>query len=123
MVVAVLAAVVIVLALLFYVVTLVWAGRNRAGSASGAAAVAKPEAGGAAARDRDSSGSLARGFSYLHVSPRSSTRRPGVQQRLERAYRRIDAVDPHAAPRRIGEALLQAGLAEPLPPPNPEGPR
>nr|WP_294694757.1 hypothetical protein [uncultured Friedmanniella sp.] len=57
-------------------------------------------------------GSLARGFSYLHVSPRSSTRRAGVHDRLQRAFARIDAVDPHEAPRRIGEALLQAGLAD-----------
>ena len=57
-------------------------------------------------------GSLARGFSYLHVSPRTSVRRAGVHDRMQRAFARIDAVDPHEAPRRIGEALLQAGLAE-----------
>ena len=57
-------------------------------------------------------GSLARGFSYLHVSPRTSGRRAGVHERLERAVGRIDAVDPHEAPRRIGEALLQAGLVD-----------
>jgi hypothetical protein len=105
-VVAVLAAVVIVLALLFYVVTLVWAGRNRLGSAATPAGTAPSSSDGP-------SDSLARGFSYLHVSPRSSARRAGVQHRLERAFRRVDAVDPYAAPRRIGEALLQAGLAEP----------
>ncbi|WP_375387293.1 MULTISPECIES: hypothetical protein [Actinomycetes] len=113
-VVAVLAAVVIVLALLFYVVTLVWAGRNRLGTAGTAP-------GGTGPRPPDGpSESLARGFSYLHVSPRSSARRAGVQQRLERAYRRVDAVDPYAAPRRIGEALLQAGLTEPPPSTRPE---
>ena len=58
-------------------------------------------------------GSLARGFSYLHVSPRTSVRRAGVHDRMLRAFARIDAVDPHEAPRRIGEALLQAGLADP----------
>ncbi len=106
-VVAVLAAVVIVLALAFYVITLVWAGRNRLGTAG-------TTNGGTAPRSSDrSSDSLARGFSYLHVSPRSSARRAGVQHRLERAYRRVDTVDPYAAPRRIGEALLQAGLTEP----------
>ncbi|SDT17397.1 hypothetical protein SAMN04488543_3210 [Friedmanniella luteola] len=56
--------------------------------------------------------SLARGFSYLHVSPRTAVRRAGVHERLARAFVRIDAVDPHEAPRRIGEALLQAGLAD-----------
>jgi hypothetical protein len=35
-----------------------------------------------------------------------------VHDRLARAFVRIDAVDPHEAPRRIGEALLQAGLAD-----------
>jgi hypothetical protein len=35
-----------------------------------------------------------------------------VHERLARAFARIDAVDPHAAPRRIGEAMVQAGLAE-----------
>jgi hypothetical protein len=113
-VVAVLAAVVIVLALIFYVVTLVWAGRNRLGSAGAAPDPGRP-------RSPDtSSGSLARGFSYLHVSPRSSARRAGVQQRVERAFVRIDAVDPYVAPRRIGEALLQAGLTEPSPSTPPE---
>jgi hypothetical protein len=63
-----------------------------------------------------SSEALARGFSYLHVSSRSSVRRGGVHERLARAFARIDAVDPHAAPRRIGEAMVQAGLADPTPP-------
>ena len=67
-------------------------------------------------------GSLARGFSYLHVSPRTSVRRAGVHDRLQRAFGRIDAVDPHEAPRRIGEALLQAGLAEPETRPTPTDP-
>lgn len=112
-VVAVLAAVVIVLALIFYVVTLVWAGRNRLGSAGATAGAAPRPAVGP-------SDSLARGFSYLHVSPRSSARRAGVQHRLERAFRRVDAVDPYAARRRIGEALVQAGLTEPPPTTRPE---
>jgi hypothetical protein len=64
-----------------------------------------------------SSEALARGFGYLHVSSRSVSRRGGVHERLARAFARIDAVDPHAAPRRIGEALVQAGLADPLSPP------
>ncbi|GAA1840313.1 hypothetical protein ACFFOM_05990 [Microlunatus capsulatus] len=57
-------------------------------------------------------GSLARGFSYLHVSPPPGVRRAGVHDRLARAFARVDSVDPHEAPRRIGEALLQAGLAD-----------
>lgn len=109
-VVAVLAAAVILLALAFYVVTLVWTGRNRLGSSGAPDTAGRP----------DQSGSLARGFSYLHISPRWSGRRPGVQQRLERAFRRIDAVDPYVAPRRIGEALLHAGLIEPEPTTRPE---
>jgi hypothetical protein len=78
----------------------------------------------AAARTRatpggPSSEALARGFSYLHVSSRSSVRRGGVHERLARAFERIDAVDPHATPRRIGEALAQAVLADPPSPPPP----
>lgn len=90
----VLAAALIVVALLVFVVPL---GRGGAPGESGrrAGTGAEPSA----------TGSLARGFGYLHVSSRAPVRRGGVQQRLARAYARIDAVDPHAAPRRIGEAL------------------
>lgn len=115
MVVAVLAAVVIVLALGFYLVTLVWAGRNRMVSTTVAGGSGRSGPASGRTPEDDSSGSLARGFSYLHVSPRSASRRPGVQQRLQSAFARIDAVDPHAAPRRIGEALMQPGLVEPDP--------
>ena len=82
------------------------------------APVARRADGGDSGRPRTSvtpsaTGSLARGFSYLHVSSRSPARRGGVHERLARAFARIDAVDPHAAPRRIGEALVQARLSEP----------
>jgi hypothetical protein len=60
-----------------------------------------------------SSDSLARGFGYLQLTSRSVGRSPGVQERLARAFARIDAVDPHATPRRVGEALVQAGLVDP----------
>jgi len=96
----VLAAVLIVVALVVFVVPL---GRGDGASRRGAGAGGAPSA----------TGSLARGFSYLHVSSRAPVRRGGVQQRLDRAFARIDAVDPHAAPRRIGEALVQARVAEP----------
>lgn len=116
LVVAVLAAVVIVLALIFYVVTLTWAGRRRLGTAPGAAADGGTGPGTTGRVPAEGpSASLARGFSYLHVLPRSASRRPGVQHRLDRAFRRVDGVDPHASSRRIGEALLQAGLVEDLP--------
>jgi len=68
-----------------------------------------------ATRPASPSGSLARGFGYLYLSPGPQTRRGGVHERLARAFARIDAVDPHAAPRRIGEALAQAGIGEPPP--------
>jgi len=95
----VLAAVLILVALVVFVVPLA-----RGGAVAGTAA----RGNGAPS----SSGSLARGFGYLYVSPRSRSRRGGVHERLARAFARIDAVDPHAAPRRIGEALVQAGLAD-----------
>jgi hypothetical protein len=90
----VLAAVLIVVALVVFVAPL---GRSRDGAARGARTGGAPSA----------TGSLARGFSYLHVSSRSPARRGGVHERLARAFARIDAVDPHAAPRRIGETLVQ----------------
>jgi hypothetical protein len=97
----VLASALIVVALVVFVAPL---GR---GSGPSAAAANRPAAGGR------SSEALARGFSYLHVPSRSSSRRGGVHERLARAFARIDAVDPHAAPRRIGEALVQARVADP----------
>jgi hypothetical protein len=104
----VLACVLIVVALVVFVAPM--------GGRSGA----PPGQGAPGAPGGPSSDALARGFSYLHVSSRSSVRRGGVHERLARAYARIDAVDPHAAPRRIGEALMQAGLADPpAPPPQP----
>ncbi|WP_375432217.1 hypothetical protein [uncultured Friedmanniella sp.] len=120
-VVAALAAAVVVVALVFYVVTLVWAGRNRQGSAGPRtqSAGAGSAAAGGTVPNRPS-WSLVGGFSYLHVSPRSSAHRAGVQQRLERVIRRVDAVDPYAESRRIGEALLQAGLTTPPPTSRPE---
>lgn len=97
----VLASALIVVALVVFVAPL---GRGSGPSVS---------AGNRAAAGGPSSEALARGFSYLHVPSRSSVRRGGVHERLARAFARIDAVDPHAAPRRIGEALVQAGIAEP----------
>ena len=99
----VLACVLIVVALVVFVAPL---GRGTGASA----AQPTPRAPGG-----PSSEALARGFSYLHVSSRSSARRGGVHERLARAFARIDAVDPYAAPRRIGEAMVQAGLADPPP--------
>lgn len=101
------AAVATLVALLVFLVPLGRSGsRSLAGPGPGNAATGRQ------AGSDSQAGSLARGFSYLHVSPRTATRRAGVHDRLTRAFVRIDAVDPHEAPRRIGEALLQAGLAE-----------
>lgn len=97
----VLASVLIVVALVVFVAPL---GR---GNGPSAGTRSRPAAGG------PSSEALARGFGYLHMPSRSSVRRGGVHERLARAFARIDAVDPHAAPRRIGEALVQAGVADP----------
>jgi hypothetical protein len=97
----VLASALIVVALVVFVAPL------RRGSGPSVSARNRPAAGG------PSSEALARGFSYMHVPSRLSARRGGVHERLARAFARIDAVDPHAAPRRIGEALVQAGVAEP----------
>lgn len=99
----VLAAVVVLVALMVYVLP---PRRDAQGDATEVPSGATPS----------SSGSLARGFSYLQVSSGRRVRRGGVHSRLERAFRRIDAVDPHANTRRIGEALAQAQARLPAPP-------
>ena len=96
----VLAGVLIAVALVVFVAPL--ARRADAGDSGRSRTSAAPSA----------TGSLARGFSYLHVSSRSPARRGGVHERLARAFARIDAVDPHAAPRRVGEALAQGRRSE-----------
>ena len=60
--------------------------------------------------------SLGRGVGYLYG--RVGMNRPwhSVNHSMERACSRISEVDPHAAPRRVGEALAQAGWAGPLGP-------
>jgi hypothetical protein len=57
-------------------------------------------------------GSLLKGVGYLFGSRRSFRRSDGVTGRFERAVGRIDKVDPFAAPRRIGLAMVQAGLVD-----------
>ena len=57
-------------------------------------------------------GSLLKGVGYLFGSRRSFRRSDGVTGRFERAVGRIDTVDPFAAPRRIGLAMVQAGLVD-----------
>jgi hypothetical protein len=62
-------------------------------------------------------GSLLKGFSYLYAPLSYPRVHYSVGGRLEHAIARIDAVDPSAAPQRIGLALQQmvelAGPAEP----------
>ena len=57
-------------------------------------------------------GSLLKGVGYLFGSRRSFRRSDGVTGRFQRAVGRIDKVDPFAAPRRIGLAMVQAGLVD-----------
>lgn len=103
----VLAAVLVLVALVVFVLPLV---RGDGTPAPGSGA---PGAGVRGSGPPNPSGSLARGFGYLYVAP-TAHRRGGVHERLARAFARVDAVDPHAAPRRIGEALVEAGLVEPV---------
>ena len=107
----VLAVTLIVIALLVFVVPL---GRDR--SATG-----RPRRSGSAAGPPSTTGALAHGLRYPPVSSPTRARRGGVHERLARAYARIDAVDPHATSRRVGEALVQA-LGEPTSPPAPRRP-
>ena len=55
---------------------------------------------------------LIMGAAYLFPPLDFTRSRGSVQRRLERAIQRVDVVDPYAAPRRIGSALLQAGFVD-----------
>ncbi len=52
----------------------------------------------------------ARGMGYLFGVLNTPRRQRSVEDNLQRAFARIDAVDPHLAERRIGMALADLGL-------------
>ena len=52
-------------------------------------------------------GSLVKGFSYLYAPLSYSQVRYSVGGRVDEAIARIDAIDPSAAPERVGQALHQ----------------
>ena len=52
-------------------------------------------------------GSLLKGFSYLYAPLSNPHVRRNVAGRLGDAIARIDAIDPSAAPERVGQALQQ----------------
>jgi len=52
-------------------------------------------------------GSLLKGFSYLYAPLSNPHVRRNVAGRLRDAIARIDAIDPSAAPERVGQALQQ----------------
>jgi hypothetical protein len=58
-------------------------------------------------------GHLIVGFGYLYPQIDFVRSRGSVQRRMRRAIQRVDAVDPYTGARRIGSALLQAGLVDP----------
>ncbi len=105
-----LAAAVLLVAMLVFFVPVIRGGLNRLSSTRTSSTLTAPDPSPSA---RPSP--LVRGFSYLYVTPRFTRYRHTLEDRLQRAFRRIDAVDPDAAPRRIGLAMLQAGLVEPPP--------
>jgi hypothetical protein len=55
---------------------------------------------------------LMMGVAYLFPPLDFSRSRGSVQRRMARAFQRVDAVDPYSAPRRIGTALMDAGLVD-----------
>jgi hypothetical protein len=58
-------------------------------------------------------GSLLKGYGYMFGSRHRPRRRAdSVGLRFERAIGRIDSVDPYDAQRRIGEAIVVAGLVD-----------
>jgi hypothetical protein len=95
-----LAAAVLLVALVMFFVPVIRGGWSRLSSATSRPTASPP------ARPNP----LVKGFGYLYVTPRFAPHRHTVEDRLQRAFARIDAVDPDAAPRRIGLALLQASL-------------
>ena len=66
-------------------------------------------------------GHLIVGFSYLYPRIDFARSRGSLQRKMRRAIQRVDAVDPYSGARRIGSALLQAGLVDNgTPPPTEE---
>ncbi len=64
-------------------------------------------------RPNSYAGSLIKGFGYMFASRRRPRRRTdSVGLRFDRAMTRIDTVDPYDAQRRIGEAMVVAGLVD-----------
>lgn len=58
-------------------------------------------------------GPLLRGFGYLAAPLGASRRQLGVAHRLTRAFDRISLVDPYAASRRVGMAMMQGRPVDP----------
>ena len=76
-----------------------------------------------ARRPSSYAGSLLKGAGYMFGSRRRPRRRSdSVGLRLERAVGRIDSVDPYDTQRRIGEAIVIAGLVDEADLPDESGP-
>jgi hypothetical protein len=100
----VLAAAVLLVALVVYFVPVIRGGWRRFAPSRGPSAFSSSS---------PSPSPLVQGFGYLYATPRFTRYRRRVEDRLDRAFQRIAAVDPDAAPRRIGLAMLQSGLVDP----------
>lgn len=57
----------------------------------------------------------ARGLGHMFGAVNAPRRPRSVEDNLQRAFARIDAVDPYAGARRIGMALAEVGLLSPEP--------
>ena len=55
----------------------------------------------------------ARGLGHMFGAVNAPRRPRSVESNLQRAFARIDAIDPYAGPRRIGMALTDKGLLSP----------
>lgn len=79
---------------------------------------------GASSDDRPptSAAYAARGLGHVFGGMNTSRRRRSVEGNLQRAFLRIDSVDPQAGPRRIGMALAEVGLLSPVPEPGDDMP-
>ncbi|HYP43599.1 MAG TPA: hypothetical protein VEQ66_00185 [Propionibacteriaceae bacterium] len=65
---------------------------------------------------------VARGMGYLFGAMNTPRRQRSVEDNLQRAFARIDAIDPHVAQRRIGMALADFGPVGADPPPETDRP-
>lgn len=82
----------------------------------------QPRSPGTADQQRRPVGYAARGLGHMFGAVNAPRRVRSVEDNLQRAFARIDAVDPYAGARRVGMALVEVGLLAPEPSETSDGP-